>query len=213
MDLELEKPARYVVLPTDVRETMRGYARQYDVPCSETERHLDAESKGMLLRAVARAFGLRTFVETGSHEGETIACILQTPSPVDRVLSVEMGDEVNPGAGNWDTCDRRFKGDRRVSLFRGDSAIMLPRMHAHFDGPALYWLDAHANGPEDPVESHFPLRTELTWLFGEHGARAGSVVLVDDARFFGLGFWPTLPEVMAFGSSAYLSDDIVRIIV
>lgn len=190
------------------RSNLESYARRYGRPMPSTTR-LDWFSKPAYVRAVAKAYGLRTFVETGTHEGEMVAQMLREPSTVTRCLSVEIGDECNPGTGYPEKCRQRFRGDARVSLWEGDSVVALQAMLEAFDGPALFWLDAHANGPEDPNPHHFPLREELDFL--DRNADTGSVILVDDARFCGFGFWPSLEEVMMYGYASSLENDIVRI--
>jgi len=201
----------YVTIDPEQREALRGYARQYGVQCVETVRHLTAAAKADLLRETALKHGLRTFVETGTHEGETAVALLRAPSPVDLVVTVEIG-EGQPGLGSFDRVAARLATyGRQVQTLFGDSAKLLPEMLKRFDGPYLAWLDAHANGPEDPDPTHFPLRAELAYLCGP-GARPGSVILVDDARFFGFGFWPRLEEVMLCGKEASLADDVVRIV-
>src|SRR5580658_3608056 len=212
-DIIPEAPLTYATIEPWERDNLRRYWKDYGLPAIDPVQRLDWASKPHFVRAVAKAYGLRTFVETGSHEGEMIAQVLREPAVVDRVYSVELGDEVNPGTRYPEKCRQRFKGDARVRLWEGDSVVALPMMLAEFDGPCLVWADGHANGPEDPDPRHFPLRAELALLAtpGSPYYREGSVILVDDARFFGVGHWPSLTEVMLYGRSAALAHDIVRI--
>lgn len=199
------------VTPLPEADYLREQRAKYGVTGPEPTRRLDYSSKPELLRAYAQHYGLRTLVETGTHEGHTVQQILRAPAAVDRVFSVEIGDVCNPGAGHVQMCAQRFAGDHRVRLFVGDSAEQLPAMLACFEGPHLAWLDAHANGCEDPNEAHFPLKKELAYLFGP-GRRPGSVVLVDDLRFAGMGWWPTLDEIRAYDPDAVFLDDIARMV-
>ncbi len=211
-EIVYESPLNRLDIPAEEKANLAGYAKQYGVTSpAPSDRRLHADAKHVVLRAYAKAYGLRTFVETGTNEGEAVVQMLRAPSPVGLVVTVEIG-EGQPGMGNFDAVAARLLPHMgRVKMFRGDSARLLPQMLASFDGPYLAWLDAHANGPEDPDPTHFPLRAELAYLCGP-GARPGSVILVDDARFFGFGFWPRLEEVMLLGRECSLSDDIVRVI-
>jgi hypothetical protein len=212
-DITPEAPLTYAKIEAWEHANLRRYWEDYGLPAIDPILRLDWTSKPNFVRAVAKAYGLRTFVETGSHEGEMIAQVLRAPAVVDRVYSVELGDEVNPGTSYPEKCRQRFKGDTRVQLWEGDSVAAIRWMLEAFDGPALFWLDAHANGPEDRDPHHFPVSQELTLLAtqGSPYYREGSVILVDDARFFGVGHWPSLTEVMLYGRSAALAHDIVRI--
>jgi hypothetical protein len=217
--IDPERPLTYADIEPWERSNLAAYSKQYGRPMPSTHR-LDWHSKPALVRAYARAYGFRVFVETGSHEGEMIAQMLREPTTIEHVYSVEIGDECNPGAGYVEKCRQRFAGDSRVRLFEGDSAVALRWMLDQFEGPALFWLDAHANGPEDPNPTHFPLRGELEYLCGD-GYRQGSVILIDDARFLGFGHWPTFDEIVDMvlaplrswedGQSVVQQDDIVRI--
>ena len=213
ISLEYERPLEVLEIPDEERAILRGYAAQYRVDApAPSDRRLQPSSKSRLLRAVARAYGLRTFVETGTNTGCCVVEMLAPPSPVDRVLTVECGDG-SRGLGNFDRAAARLAPyGAKVTALYGDSAKLLPEMCRSFEGPALFWLDAHANGPEDPDPTHFPLRRELELLFDEGYARLGSVVCVDDIRFCGFGFWPTVAEVLSYGSEAVLDRDIARLV-
>ena len=139
--------------------------------------------------------------------------MLAPPSPVDLVLTVECGDGTR-GLGNFDMAAARLATyGAKVQTLYGDSAALLPEMCRRVEGPALYRLDAHANGPEDPDPKHFPLRAELTCLFDDGCAASGLVVCVDDVRFCGFGFWPTVAELLSYGGEAELEHDIARLLV
>ena len=165
-------------------------------------RCLHALCKPDVLREYAFRFNLTTFVETGTHYGETTVRMLLAP-PIDRVYTIEL----DPVYGN------RFQGDSRVTTLLGSSIDELPKVMRLLKGPALFWLDAHAGDISDLNPKHFPLRQELEIIFGSVGSAAGSVVLVDDARFIGYGHYPALREIRALapGHKIEMIDDILRI--
>lgn len=164
-------------------------------------RCLHALCKPDILREYAFRFHLTTFVETGTHYGETTVRMMLAP-PIDRAYTIEL----DPVYGN------RFQGDNRVTTLLGSSIEELPKVIALLKGPALFWLDAHAGDISDLNPRHFPLRQELEIIFGAENI-TGSVVLVDDARFIGYGHYPTLREVRAIarGHKVEMIDDILRI--
>lgn len=212
-DLVYERPLTYA--PPDPAEeaALDAFAAEYHRERAPFTRRLTADGKHVLLRAYARAHGLTRFVETGTHDGECLAAMLVYPSPFKSAVSCELGDEVNPGTRFPTLLQRRFADEDRVLLHFGDSAKELPKMIDHFGGPALFWLDAHANGPgRHCPPHHFPLRDELVTCFGRL-SRAGSVVLVDDMRFSGLGHWPEWRTIQSYGKGGFVEDDIARLFV
>jgi hypothetical protein len=163
--------------------------------------------KQQVLRSYAQQYGLRTFVETGTFFGDTTAALRPH---VDQVLTIELSPEL---AGR---ARQRFARAPNVHILEGDSSLLLPEILAQLREPALFWLDGHysagitARGNEDT-----PVRTELRAIL-EHPIRK-HVILIDDARDFKGGEYPTIEEVaetVRSHSSGYnfdLRDDIIRL--
>lgn len=163
--------------------------------------------KRALIRRYADEFGLRVFVETGTYTGGTVTRLLRR---FDRIVSMELSEEL---AGR---ARRLFGRHPHVSTLQGDSAVLLPRVVASLEGPALFWLDAHysggitARGTRDT-----PILDELETILGSD---PGHVVLIDDARDFrGTNDYPTIEEVRAFVAArrpdllVEVGDDVIRI--
>lgn len=161
-------------------------------------------SKHTLIRAYLKAYGMRTFVETGTHQGETLAAVLPY---VDKAISVEV--EVDA----YTACAKRFEGQSRVDLRLGDSAGWMLELRGELVEPALFWLDAHAGWIDDPDPRHFPLRAELEAIL-DPMPDLPHVILVDDARFLGHGLYPTMAEIVALAGNHSVScdGDVVRIV-
>jgi hypothetical protein len=120
-----------------------------------------------------KAFGLRTFVETGTHVGETSAWAAEQ---FDQVETVEAYEPL------FEHLRTRFKDKPNVALHFGTSAEMLRRIVPGLDGPALFWLDAHYSGQGTAGEAReCPILDEIAALdLSPHD----NVVLIDDARLF-----------------------------
>jgi hypothetical protein len=159
------------------------------------------------IRDYARRYGIRTLVETGTYLGDSIQASLTHFS---RIYSIELGDELYRRAA------RRFVAHRHVTILRGDSAVVLPRLAAELTEPALFWLDGHysggitARGAEDT-----PILAELGAILS---LPAKHVVLIDDIRCFtGNDGYPTLPGLQAFAHarrpeySFAVENDIARL--
>lgn len=144
------------------------------------------QMKRLTLRHYARHSNIRIFVETGTFRGETIQFLLPE---MEEVHSVELSDELYRAAM------RKFEGQPKVHLYKGNSASVLPVIIDKLNKPALLWLDAHysakitAHGPQET-----PILAELRAIFER--SKALHVILIDDAREFeGKNTYPALSEV------------------
>lgn len=164
-----------------------------------------------LVAGLRAAFGLRTFVETGTHLGATAAW---AATSFERVVTIE-GDEA---------LHRKAAASLRhlpnVEAVHGDSARVL--RHMTVPGPALYWLDAHWCGDGTfGAGSECPLLAEVEAVSSRD---PDAFVLVDDARYFlappppphDASQWPSIATLCAALSwaSGYVAvheDVIVRV--
>jgi hypothetical protein len=165
------------------------------------------EVKQDVLLGYVRRFGLRTFIETGTFFGDTTAAM---EPHVDRLVTIEVSPELAARAR------ARFAGQERVRIVEGDSGHVLPTLLDELREPALFWLDGHfsggitARGDEDT-----PVRTELRAVL-DHPLKT-HVILIDDARDFTGGNYPTLDEVaeLVRNQGGYygldVRDDIIRL--
>lgn len=157
-----------------------------------------------LVQALTEAASFDLFVETGTYQGETIE---RVRSYVPQVISIEQAESY------YQAVVARFEDDEAITLIHGDSAETLGTLQEQLEGQAvLFWLDAHWCAGEQTagVASQCPLLRELAALGPLH---PGSVVLIDDARYFlappnqphEVDQWPTFEEVVQ--SLRQLSED------
>ena len=116
--------------------------------------------------------GLVRFVETGTLVGHTS---LWASDHFTTAVTVDIEQKAD------------FSGKSNIFAFSMDSAYFLET--SSYDGPTLYWLDAHTN-------ESCPVLREIAAINENHvGVH---VILVDDARLFGdLPAWPSKNEVLA----------------
>ncbi|MBL8335436.1 MAG: hypothetical protein U1F00_00990 [Rhodoferax sp.] len=164
--------------------------------------------KMMAVRAHVRPFGLRSFVETGTYMGDTLAYLAATGIDC---ASIELSPELHQAAR------RRFAGARNVRLIEGDSGIRLPEMLPDIHHPVLFWLDGHYSaGVTASAELHSPISAELLAIL-RHPVKQ-HVILIDDARCFdGSNGYPHIDELLRVvredgNYAAEVSIDIIRLI-
>lgn len=123
------------------------------------------------------------FVETGSHEGDTIQFALDCGFK--RVISIELSKHY------FEKCKTRFNGNDKVSLYHGDSAEVLNSIIEKVDEKMTFWLDGHYSGlienigrelPGDTAfgKFEFPIMQELEAI--EKHKIKNNTILIDDIR-------------------------------
>jgi hypothetical protein len=162
--------------------------------------------KRAVLELAAR-FGTPVLIETGTHLGEMVQA---ARGAFDEIYSIELSPELHRRA------TRRFARDPRVTLLRGDSGEVLARVLERVDRPALLWLDAHwSAGATARGAVETPIEKELRAVAAH--PRSCPVVLIDDARCFGTGDYPTLEAVERWArehgyARCEVRDDIIRMV-
>ena len=164
--------------------------------------------KRRILTSYLRSRGLKTFVETGTFTGDTLA--EGAADKTVQAISIELADHYYRDA------QRRFSGYQNVTLLHGDSGKLLPEVVDKLQAPALFWLDGHYSGgltAKGALET--PIHAELQAIFSS--AITGHVILIDDVRCFdGSHDYPHLDELLAFirddgRYEAEVSTDILRL--
>ena len=146
-----------------------------------------------LARELARAGGLRDFVETGTYVGQALPWAARG---FERVWTVELNPKFQ------DQAKANNVGLKNVAYLLGDSAGELPKIVSELKGPGLFWLDAHAGAGYFADHDICPLVQELeTVLAAPHE----HCIIVDDARAFlapppppfDYRKWPSLDQIFA----------------
>lgn len=150
-------------------------------------------------RGLLQRFKHRTFIETGMHRGDGIQAALD--AGFEEIFSCD----VSPFAFGW--CCHRFKDVRDVvNLHLQDSRVFLDtEMRGLAKEPATFWLDSHYCGGNGEVEGwgvhdtagaeeDHPLLAELA-IIGSYPCKTHTL-LIDDARMFGSGGWPSEEAVV-----------------
>lgn len=177
---------------------------------------LPQEEKWAAIDRVRKAYRLTTLVESGTFLGDTIAHFKDL---FPRLYSIELQTDL------YNAARKRFAGDMNVTIIQGDSEQMMKGLMPELEAPALFWLDGHyssefyigetyvrtARGDKDtPIAEE--LKTILT-------AGAPHVILIDDARLFGvekdypsIGRIKKMVRALKPGHEVRLMQDIIAIL-
>ncbi len=165
------------------------------------------EVKHQIILDYANQYHTKTFIETGTYEGRTLNALKYH---FEQLYSIELSEQLFARAR------KKFKRYSHMTLLQGDSSRVLAELLPQINTPCLFWLDAHysyGNTAKGDVSS--PVLAELTHIFN-HPIQ-NHVILIDDARDFGTGDYPTMEQVEALvrskrpGFKFYLENDIIRI--
>lgn len=161
--------------------------------------------KQRIVRSYGRVSRATTLVETGTYLGDMVEAQRRHFA---RVISVELSPELHHAA------TLRFSGCSNVTLIEGDSGKVIGEVVGKLDEPALFWLDGHSSGGVTARgEKDTPILEELDAVLA---SPLPNWILIDDAREFGKGDYPSLTELEARALTARpdwawsVRDDIIR---
>jgi hypothetical protein len=128
------------------------------------------------LLALFHEHGHRVFVESGTYRGDTTAFFLRY---AERLLTVEVDPRL------FQRARARFAHAPKVQVIEGDALVEIPRVVGELTEPPLIWLDGHYSGGETGKGAEVEPALEIIRRLGGV-APAGSTIVVDDLRLFGL---------------------------
>lgn len=155
----------------------------------------------------AKRFRCQCLVETGTYRGDMVEAQKRR---FRQIFTIELDARL------YERAVARFRADRHVVVLQGDSGRLLPAVISRLEGPTLFWLDGHySGGLTARGESDTPVVQELAAILADPSST--HVVLIDDARCFGSGDYPSVDEIRRRvqlarpGWSVQVEDDIIRI--
>lgn len=140
--------------------------------------------------------GLRYFVETGTHIGNTA---LWATGHFEGVYTIEVD------AGFYKIAAERL-APTNAKIYHGSSADFLGAILDQLDGPALIWLDAHWSSDLHYARPEVvcPVLQEILRIKSESHQH---FVMIDDARLFnGKNGWPMDSEIVALFDDDWITD-------
>jgi hypothetical protein len=154
-----------------------------------------------------RLNGADCLIETGTYRGDMVFAQRRR---FRRIFTIELDDRLFQRAVD------RFRDLGNIVVLHGDSGQVLPTLLESVRWPCLFWLDGHFSGgitARGDLET--PVVLELAAIL-RHPI-ADHVILIDDARCFGQGDYPSIEalrdQVVAARPdwSLDVRDDVIRI--
>ncbi|MGQ0828889.1 MAG: hypothetical protein ACT4ON_10915 [Bacteroidota bacterium] len=164
--------------------------------------------KFFAIKEFQKKSGHKTLIETGTFTGNMIE---SCKSVFKTVISIELSHDL------YNKACERFKEDKNVKLYQGDSAIKLPEILKAVTEPCIFWLDGHfSSGITAMGEKYTPINEEMNSIF-THPIK-NHIILIDDARLFiGEDDYPKMENFKKYVNETVptfhfeVKDDIIRI--
>jgi len=145
-----------------------------------------------LVNLIKNHYSIELFIETGTFKGQTSSW---AAGAFRNVITVENSKEL------FDEAVKNLAPLNNLRCLYGNSAIVLQKILADINEPALFWLDAHwCGGPTHNHADLFPLLEEIKVV---KQSAFNHIIMIDDARFFlkpppapqDPDTWPGLKEI------------------
>ena len=164
--------------------------------------------KQLVIKEYATRHNINTFIETGTYLGETID---YCKSSFNKLISIELDVALFNNATN------KFAHENKITIYHGDSGILLEKVLTDIEETCLFWLDGHySEGITAKGELNTPIISELNHIFNH--PVSNHIILIDDARLFvGRNDYPTLDHLSDFVANNKpnlkfsVENDIIRI--
>jgi hypothetical protein len=156
-------------------------------------RSVDGALKSSLLNQLNTIFRIDSFVETGTYLGDTTS---NAAAIFDEIHTIELSKELCLKA------KARFKDYKNVTVYQGDSGVVLRHVLPNIRGRSLFYLDGHYSGHVTAKGFSFtPVLEELEAI--ENANKSDSIILIDDIRVFQDSCYPEKPLALLLGLGAY----------
>jgi hypothetical protein len=126
-----------------------------------------------LILWMREAYGMDTFIETGTNKAETS---MWAAGAFGRVITVEGYEPL------YRSAVAQYGSTKNIEFLLGNSPAKLREIIPTLTTPAIFWLDAHWCGTETfGLSAECPVLEEIQII---NGSSLPHVLLVDDARLF-----------------------------
>lgn len=165
--------------------------------------------KRRIILEYAKRIGYKVFVETGTNFGNML---IDMKDHFEELYSIELSHQL------WKFCTERFKGEKKINLYFGNSGDILNYVIRYIERPCIFWLDAHYCGNfTAKADIETPILKELIHIF-KHPLWEEHTILIDDAGDFikGRKDYPSIEMIKEMAMKAgyvncFVENNIIQI--
>lgn len=142
--------------------------------------------KQLTVKHYASKYSITNFIETGTYLG---SMIYASKDVFNKIYTIELDKRL------YKRAKKKFSNFKHISVYPGDSSIVLPRILRRIQNPALFWLDAHySDGITAKGSLTTPISKEIQSIL-KHKIK-NHIILIDDASLFvGINHYPTIKQL------------------
>ncbi len=161
------------------------------------------EYKSALIIKLAREYGIKSFIETGTYQGKMVYALRHV---FKKIYSIEIDKTLFTHAVE------RFKHYPYIKIINGDSAIELGKILSSNNERFVFWLDGHYSaGNTGKSDLSTPIIKELDTIFKTKNKH---VIAIDDARLFnGKDDYPKYSKIKEIANKNNYSSKIKKDII
>jgi len=146
-----------------------------------------------LILRLKNVYHIEDFIETGTYRGDTS---LWAASHFSKVYTIEYSKDI------YEDTVKRLDNNKKISLFFGDSRLILQQILPQLRNSALFWIDSHWSGGNTYGKNdECPLIDEILLI---NGSEIPHFLFIDDARLFlsppprphQINQWPPIDKVI-----------------
>lgn len=156
--------------------------------------------KNLTIKKYSRLINANIFFETGSYLGDTLG---KNSNSFKKLYSIEIFKD------NYLFCKNRFKNDKKINLFLGNSVDVMPKILREIERneSITFWLDSHYDGGLTGGSNN-PILDELK-IIHKFGF-SKSAILIDDYDDFGIKeSYPSKDELMSVFKEYFPNKKII----
>lgn len=142
--------------------------------------------KQLIVKQYASKYSIKNFIETGTYLGSMVDA---SRDIFDKIYTIEL-DKIL-----YKRAKKKFAKLKHISVFLGDSSLVLPTILKKIENPVLFWLDAHYSGGITTKGNLITPITEEVNSILRHKVK-NHIILIDDASLFiGKNNYPTIKKL------------------
>lgn len=130
--------------------------------------------KQLIVKQYASKYSIKNFIETGTYLGSMVDA---SRDIFDKIYTIEL-DKIL-----YKRAKKKFAKLKHISVFLGDSSLVLPTILKKIENPVLFWLDAHYSGGITTKGNLITPITEEVNSILRHKVK-NHIILIDDASLF-----------------------------
>ena len=142
----------------------------------------------------------KTFIETGTHLGETI---VPMSNFFDELHTIELSELY------YQHFSKQEYNTKKIKSYLGDSSKLLPEILTTIDSDSIFFLDGHYSSDQTAKgEKDVPLIEEISAI--NHLFKNSGIIIIDDLRLFGTNLTEDWSQISKDSVLKPIKDRVIK---